>query len=109
MARAVYMMFLISETHPFDDGNGRVARMMMNAELFHAGEAKIIVPTVCREDYLLALRKLSRQKDPSAYLKVMDMLHRFTATLYGRATDEMLQYLYKCNAFSEADEQYLKF
>ena len=39
----------------------------------------------------------------------MDMLHRFTATLYGRATDEMLQYLYKCNAFSEADEQYLKF
>lgn len=109
MARAVYMMFLISETHPFDDGNGRVARMMMNAELFHAGEAKIIVPTVCREDYLLALRKLSRQKDPSAYLKVMDMLHRFTASLYGRSTDDMLQYLYKCNAFSEPDEQYLKF
>lgn len=109
MARAIYMMFLISEIHPFDDGNGRVARMMMNAELFHADEAKIIVPTVCREDYLLSLRKLSRQKDPSAYLKVMDTLHRFTATLYGRSTDDMLLYLHKCNAFSEPDEQRLKF
>jgi hypothetical protein len=28
--RAVYVMFLISEVHPFDDGNGRVARVMMN-------------------------------------------------------------------------------
>jgi Fic/DOC family len=25
--RAVYMMFLVSEVHPFDDGNGRVARV----------------------------------------------------------------------------------
>jgi hypothetical protein len=31
--RAVYMMFLVSEVHPSDDGNGRVARVMMNAEL----------------------------------------------------------------------------
>jgi hypothetical protein len=31
--RAVYVMFLISEVHPFDDGNGRLARVMMNAEL----------------------------------------------------------------------------
>ena len=30
--RAVYMMFLVSEVHPFADGNGRIARVMMNAE-----------------------------------------------------------------------------
>ena len=32
IARAIYMMFLVSEVHPFDDGNGRMARIMMNAE-----------------------------------------------------------------------------
>ena len=31
--RAVFMLFLISEVHPFADGNGRIARIMMNAEL----------------------------------------------------------------------------
>ncbi|WP_290706739.1 Fic family protein [Flavihumibacter sp. CACIAM 22H1] len=32
-AKAAYMMFMISEVHPFLDGNGRMARVMMNAEL----------------------------------------------------------------------------
>ena len=26
-ARAVYVMFLVTEVHPFTDGNGRVARV----------------------------------------------------------------------------------
>ncbi len=34
--RAIFMMFLVSEVHPFADGNGRVARIMMNAELLAA-------------------------------------------------------------------------
>lgn len=41
--RAVFMMFLISEIHPFADSNGRVARIMMNAELVAAGEARLII------------------------------------------------------------------
>lgn len=45
------MMFMISEVHPFNDGNGRVARVMMNAELVRADQSRIIVPTVFREDY----------------------------------------------------------
>ena len=61
-SRAVFIMFLITEIHPFEDGNGRVARVMMNAELVKAGYSKILIPTVFREDYLLALRKLSRKK-----------------------------------------------
>ena len=32
-AKAAYIMFVISEVHPFLDGNGRIARVMMNAEL----------------------------------------------------------------------------
>src|SRR5690606_14346521 len=54
-AKATYMMFLISEVHPFLDGNGRLARVMMNAELVRAEQSKIIIPTVFRDDYLGAL------------------------------------------------------
>jgi Fic family protein len=49
------MMFLVAEVHPFADGNGRVARIMMNAELVAARESRIIVPTVFRNNYLMAL------------------------------------------------------
>ena len=108
-AKAIYMMFIISETHPFNDGNGRTARVMMNAELFRAGEAKIIVPTVYREDYLLSLRKLSRQGDPLAYIKVMETMHRFGSTFYSRTFDGMLMYLKSCNAFEEPENAKLKF
>ena len=41
-AKAIYTMFLISEVHPFLDGNGRVARVMMNAELSSQNLSKII-------------------------------------------------------------------
>ncbi|MBQ9472999.1 MAG: Fic family protein [Bacteroidales bacterium] len=109
LAKAIYMMFLVSETHPFNDGNGRTARVMMNAELFRAGEAKIIVPTVYREDYLLSLRKLSRQGDPMAYIKVMETLHGFGYTLRNRSFDNLLAYLQSCNAFENPDDAKLKF
>lgn len=109
LAKAIYMMFLISETHPFNDGNGRTARVMMNAELFRSGEAKIIVPNVYREDYLLSLRKLSRKGDPIAYIKVMETLHRFGQTLYGRTADNLFEYLNACNAFEDPDDAKLKF
>ena len=109
MAKAIYMMFLISEVHPFQDGNGRLARIMMNAELFRAKEAKIIVPTVYREDYLLALRKCSRQGVVQPYINVMTNLHHFSSTLYGKNFQEMLDYLTWCNAFEEPEAAKLRF
>lgn len=53
--RGVFMMFLISECHPFDDGNGRLARIMANAELAARGQTRIIVPSAYRGNYLAAL------------------------------------------------------
>ncbi|MFT4671239.1 MAG: Fic family protein, partial [Pseudohongiellaceae bacterium] len=57
IAKAVFMQFMVAECHPFDDGNGRMARIMMNAELVSAEQHKIIVPTVHRESYLNGLRQ----------------------------------------------------
>ena len=56
--RAIFMMFLVAEVHPFSDGNGRLSRIMMNAELVSAGEQRIIVPTIYRANYLAALTRL---------------------------------------------------
>ncbi len=79
--RAIYMMFLISEVHPFMDGNGRIARIMMNAELEFAGEQKIIIPTVYRNNYISALKALSNGGDGRPLIRVLDFAQRFTASI----------------------------
>lgn len=107
-ARALYMMFMISEVHPFNDGNGRISRIMMNAELVRAEQTRIIVPTVFREDYILALRKLTRQKEPSAYINVMTKLQKFSDNLYGSDFKELKEYLRACNAYEEPSQAKLE-
>lgn len=102
--RAVFMMFLISEVHPFLDGNGRLARVMMNAELVSAGVSKIMIPTVYREDYIGALRNLTRQEDPSAYISMMDRAQAFSANVHDDNREAMRRYLERCNAFWEDTE-----
>lgn len=109
-ARAIFIMFLISEIHPFNDGNGRTARLFMNAELVAAGQSKIIIPTVFRDDYLLSLKNFSKQENPGIYIKMLDKAHRFSETVYGENMDEMQNHLESCNAFYESDEGFkLKF
>jgi fido (protein-threonine AMPylation protein) len=70
--RATFAMFLISEVHPFADGNGRIARALANAELTAAGQQRLIIPTVFRDDYLHALRAMSRQANPVPLIRVLD-------------------------------------
>ncbi len=108
-AKAVYMMFLVSEVHPFMDGNGRIARVMMNAELSSKGLSKIIIPTVYREDYMGALRKLTRQQIADPYIRMMLRALEFSSTLSQASMDEMEQYLETCDAFKEPKEGKLKF
>ncbi len=59
--RAVALMFLVTECHPFDDGNGRVARIMANGALSSAGQVRIVIPTIYRNNYLAALVGVSHQ------------------------------------------------
>ncbi len=76
--RATYIMFLVAEVHPFDDGNGRMARAMMNAELVSHGQRRILIPTAFRIDYMEALRRLTRQDDPSVFIRALDRAQDFT-------------------------------
>lgn len=107
-AKAAFMMFLISEVHPFLDGNGRTARVMMNAELVKQGQSKIIIPTVYRDDYMLALRKLTRQQDSSPYVRMLMKAHVFSSTITSDNMVGMEKHLEESNAFKEHDKAKLK-
>ncbi|PKO99085.1 MAG: cell filamentation protein Fic [Bacteroidetes bacterium HGW-Bacteroidetes-8] len=109
LAKAIFMMFICSEVHPFNDGNGRVSRIMMNAELVKGGRTRIIVPTVFREDYLLSLRRLSRNNDPSVYIRVMEKLQLFSTYIIGDNYADVLRFLKESEAFEEPETGRLKF
>jgi Fic family protein len=108
MAKAIFLMFMISEVHPFTDGNGRISRIMGNAELFKSGLSRIIVPTVYREDYILSLKKMTNKKDPNTYVRVMDKLQNFSNNIFGDNFDDLNNYLKETNAYKEPSESKLK-
>lgn len=109
LARATFMMLLVSEVHPFRDGNGRIARIMMNAELTAEKEVRIIVPTVFRDDYLGALRLFSREGDPDAYIRMLERVQAFSAWLDFSDYDRALAQLERSQAFHEPSEGRLTF
>ena len=96
--RAVFMMFLVSEVHPFDDGNGRIARVMMNAELAAFDQARIIVPTGYRDNYLDALRALSRNHNPHPFVRVLEYAQLFVAEMDWSTMELAIDLLTRTNA-----------
>ncbi|HLK18444.1 MAG TPA: Fic family protein [Bryobacteraceae bacterium] len=102
--RAIFMMFLVSEVHPFADGNGRTARVMMNADLVAAGESRIIVPTVYRNNYLMALKALSQNKITGALLRTMDFAQRYTSAIDFSDVNRARVMLDETHAFDDPNE-----
>ena len=53
-AAMIHALFV--NIHPFIDGNGRVARLIMNLALLQAGYNITIIPPIVRSDYIRALQ-----------------------------------------------------
>ena len=103
----VFMMFMISEIHPFTDGNGRTARIMMNAELVAADEQRIIIPTVFRNNYLSSLKALTHNGLPEPIIRTLDFAQRYTRSVNWDEFEEARRQLRLTNAFldpNDADE-----
>jgi hypothetical protein len=104
-ARAAMMMFVLSEVHPFDDGNGRIARAFMNAELISGGQRRILVPISFRGEYLTGLRTLSREGHSDVYLAVLDYAQEYTSRIDFSDYERGLATLTETGAFEEAEGQ----
>ena len=102
-ARAISMMVLLTEVHPFDDGNGRLARLFANAELGARGQARIVIPTVYRANYLSGLAAISnRNGHGEGLISILDFAQRWTTAVdwtdYGAAVAQLAS----SNAFDDA-------
>lgn len=105
-ARALMAMFLVAEVHPFSVGNGRLARLAMNAELSVVDACRIIVPTLFREEYLDCLRVLTRDGEPQPFLQAMQRIHGWTAAFDYEDIDAVIALMQQCHAFEKSRTQY---
>ena len=57
--------------HPFSDGNGRTARLLMNLLLIRAGYPPVVIGPEHRASYIDALQALQLRSDPQPYQRLM--------------------------------------
>jgi hypothetical protein len=108
-ARALFMMFMIAEVHPFMDGNGRIARVMMNAELVAGGQTRIFIPTVYRNEYMSSLKRLTNHTDPQGFTRVMSYAQEFVSRIDFTDLNDAREALADHNAFLDpADDAKLR-
>jgi Fic family protein len=109
LARAIFMQIAVSEVHPFNDGNGRLSRVMMNAELTKANECRIIIPTVYRDDYITALKAFSQNRDTGPVIRVFERAHAFTASMDYLNYEAAKESFTRAQAFKDPREGRLTF
>jgi hypothetical protein len=103
MAKALFIKFLIVAVHPFTDGNGRVSRIMMNAELISANQNRIIIPSVYRNEYINSLSNLSNNAQPESYIRVMGRAQEFVALIDFSDFELAVASLEESHAFERPD------
>ena len=69
--RAVLGHWLFGFVHPFPDGNGRVARFLMNALLVHGGYSWTVISVDDRDEYFSALEAASVSSDVRPWAELL--------------------------------------
>lgn len=73
VALAAWLHLQLVTIHPFVDGNGRTARLLMNLALIQAGYPLAIVPPIRRQEYMWTLQReqmgrVTKPEDSFAWL-----------------------------------------
>lgn len=106
LARAIFYMFLVAEIHPFVDGNGRVSRLVMNAELSRTGLHRIIVPTLFHPQFVDCLRKLTQENEPIDFVRSLAKMARWCAQFDYSNLDMVIENLKKTHAMEESPARF---
>ncbi|MCS4089421.1 Fic family protein [Rhizobium sp. BK176] len=103
LARAIFTHTMLVLVHPFNDGNGRVSRIMMNKTLVSSGHSRIVVPTIFRTDYINGLRALTAHEGPrpSPLIRAMMRCQDVTAKISDPSLDRTVEIWASCHAFLE--------
>lgn len=80
----------------------------MNAELVASGQRRILIPTVYREDYLSALRELTRRNRPGLMLPMLERAQEFSASITFDDRAAAIAALTRANAFRDSDDARLR-
>ena len=87
---AAYTHLQIAKVHPFLDGNGRMARLMMNYQLISHGYLPVSVPVKHRNEYFEALEEFKVNKNATPFI---EMLETLLNKEYDRAIEMIKQYV----------------
>ena len=106
LARAIYYAFLVSEVHPFTDGNGRLSRLALNAELTRVGLNRVIIPTLFHPQYVDCARNLTRNNDPDGFVRGIAKMARWCVQFDYTDSEALIQGLRQTNALEESPVQF---
>jgi Fic family protein len=108
LSRSILAHFLVSDVHPFNDGNGRLSRIFMSRELISHGLSHVVVPTAFREDYLSAMRAMTRRSEPDILVRSIMKCQEISAACASEDIEESLNKWAGTHAFLE-DGRYVDF
>ena len=106
LARAMFYGFLVSDIHPFDDGNGRISRLLMNAELSRIGLCRVIIPTLFHLQYVDCVKQLTHNNDPAGSVKAIALMAQWSSQFDYSDLPKLILNLIKTNALEESPIRY---
>ncbi len=100
--KAFFLTICFVEIHPFEDGNGRLGRVLMNSLLQKEGRKRLIIPTVLREDYVLGLQSFTQNSNMPAVARLFDRIIEINNSIdYNSDLDDIIAYLDGKSAFMD--------
>ena len=102
LARAIFYAFLVSDVHPFDDGNGRLSRLVMNAELSRTGRCRVIIPTLFHPQYVDGAKQLTQGNSLEGFVKSIALMAVWCSLFDYSELSSLIATLRRCNALEES-------